>query len=82
MPTYQYRCPAGHLNERFRPMTFAAEPVTCATCGADAARIMSAPHVPPDGVYSYAPNVGSEAAFERKRAALKTGQKVYAKESS
>lgn len=38
--------------------------------------VISRPHVSPDGVYSYAPNLGDPERFERQRAAIKEGQKV------
>jgi putative FmdB family regulatory protein len=42
MPTYEYRCPAGHEFERFyRKISDAAPGVTCPECGKIAARIMS-----------------------------------------
>ena len=81
MPTYEYQCPNGHHVERVRPMAFSAEPVTCGECGQDAARIISAPHVPPDGIYSYSPNLGSAAQFERRLDAQQRGVKVYKKEA-
>lgn len=41
MPTYEYRCPAGHLFEVFQRIS---DPpgATCPTCGADAQRQISA----------------------------------------
>jgi putative FmdB family regulatory protein len=42
MPTYEYRCPAGHEFERFyRKISDAAPGVTCPECGKVAERIMS-----------------------------------------
>ena len=42
MPTYEYRCPAGHEFERFyRKISDAAPGVTCPVCGKVAERIMS-----------------------------------------
>ena len=41
MPTYEYRCSAGHEFERFQRMS--EEPLReCPTCGAPAERILSA----------------------------------------
>jgi putative FmdB family regulatory protein len=43
MPTYEYRCPAGHDFERFyRKISDAAPQVACPECGKIAERIMSA----------------------------------------
>ena len=43
MPTYEYRCPAGHEFERFyRKISDAAPGVTCPECGKVAERMMSA----------------------------------------
>src|SRR3954468_22823827 len=42
MPTYEYRCPAGHDFERFyRKISDAAPQVACPECGKIAERIMS-----------------------------------------
>lgn len=82
MPRYDYRCPAGHEHERFRPIPARDDASPCPICLAGTVRLMAAPHVPVDGIYSYAPNVGSDVAFERKRTALKDGVKVYPKEST
>ncbi len=43
MPTYEYRCPAGHDFERFyRKISEAAAVVHCPVCGAEAERRLSA----------------------------------------
>jgi predicted nucleic acid-binding Zn ribbon protein len=78
-PRYDYVCPAGHDTERFFRIVDRDVSVPCETCGAPTIRTISAPHVEPDGVYSYAPNLGSEASWERRRAAIKDGVKVYPK---
>ena len=70
MPIYEYRCTNGHIHERLRKYDDRDEPAWCIHCDAQALRKMSAPHVPPDGVYSYCPNVGSMDTFERKRAKI------------
>lgn len=41
MPTYEYRCPAGHLFEVFQRISDPAG-ASCPTCGADAQRQISA----------------------------------------
>ena len=43
MPTYEYRCPTGHLFERFyRKISDASAELACPTCGQDATRVLSA----------------------------------------
>jgi putative FmdB family regulatory protein len=43
MPTYEFRCPAGHDFEKFyRSIGIAPSEVRCPTCGKIAARLMSA----------------------------------------
>ena len=43
MPTYEYRCPAGHDFEHFvLKISAAAEVLPCPTCGAEAPRRVSA----------------------------------------
>jgi len=43
MPTYEFRCPAGHDFEKFyRSIGIAPSEVRCPTCGKVAARLMSA----------------------------------------
>lgn len=39
-------------------------------------RIFSRSHCAPDGVYSYAPNLGDADRFERQRHAIKNGIKA------
>lgn len=42
MPTYEYRCPAGHDFEQFfRSISTAAATLPCPTCGAEAERRLS-----------------------------------------
>lgn len=41
MPTYEYRCPAGHEFEQFQRITDPAM-ARCPECGADAERLLSA----------------------------------------
>lgn len=69
MPTYEY-AHGEHRTTRFRPMSQRHDPVTC-DCGEPMALIISGAHVPIDGVYSYAPNIGSADTFERRRAEMK-----------
>ena len=69
-PLYEYKCPNGHTHQRLRKMDERDNPAPCLQCDSDAEPIISAPHLQPDGVYSYCPNVGSADTFERKRAKI------------
>ena len=42
MPTYEYRCPAGHEFEQFQKMSESQPTLPCPVCGEAAARQMSA----------------------------------------
>ena len=79
MPIYEYRCPNGHLTEELRSFKDRNRRVKCDRCGRVAKRIPSAHHAEIDGIYSYAPNVGTEGAFERKRQAIREGVKLQKK---
>ena len=81
MPRYDWVCPAGHVTEVFRSIARRNEPLTCSTCGAEMMRTVSAPHVEPDGMYSYAENLGNADQFERRLQAMKDGKRVYKKEA-
>jgi hypothetical protein len=72
---YEYECGEGHVSERRRKIADRALSVVC-HCGKDARLIISHNHVPPSGVYSYMPNLGSARDFERRQNALETGQRV------
>lgn len=41
MPTYEYKCPAGHAFEKFSPRITAKRRVACPTCGKRAQRLIS-----------------------------------------
>lgn len=41
MPTYEYRCPKGHLFEKFYPTITSKRTATCPTCGKKAERQLS-----------------------------------------
>lgn len=76
MPIYDYVDDEGHTVEHIRSYGRRDEPTVC-YCGRTMRRLEISPtHCPPDGVYSYAPNVGSADRFERQRAAIKSGTKV------
>ena len=54
MPTYEYRCPNGHVFERFQSMT-APPPGTCDVCGAGPVEVVLYPvaiHYKGSGFYS------------------------------
>ena len=76
MPLYDFKCANGHTHEVIRSYELRDTPWGCLTCNEPMQRVFSASHVPPDGVYSYSPNVGDPERFERQRHAIKTGQKV------
>lgn len=72
MPIYEYRCPSGHMREELRKAE-QSEAITVCSCGALMTREFPRTHCPPDGVYSYAPNIGDPAAFERRQQAIRDG---------
>jgi len=41
MPTYEYRCPKGHVFEKFYPQMNDRRRVRCPTCGKTAERLIS-----------------------------------------
>lgn len=41
MPTYEYKCPKGHLFEKFYPTITSKRTATCPTCGKKAERQLS-----------------------------------------
>ena len=41
MPTYEYRCPNGHLTEKFAKISESTSQIPCAVCGAVAERQIS-----------------------------------------
>ena len=71
MPIYEYRCQACQREvERLCKYVERDEVLGCGECGGSMLRFMSVPHLLPDGVYSYCPNVGSADTFDRKRAKI------------
>lgn len=80
MPCYEYACPKGHRAERYRKMSQRHRELLCPECRKPMHLAVSKPHIEADGIYSYAPNLGTPEAFERKRAAIKDGVKVLTKE--
>ena len=67
---YQYQCRQGHTGERYRKMAERHDPVTCDICREPMHLIISRTAKQPDGIYSYAPNVGNARAFEQRRVAI------------
>lgn len=41
MPTYEFKCPAGHVFEKFFPRITSHRHATCPTCGKRAERLIS-----------------------------------------
>ncbi len=71
MPLYSYSCDKGHSTEALRPMAARHDPLDCTECkGAMSLRI-ALTHRSPDGIYSYAPNIGNADTFDRKWEASK-----------
>ena len=67
-PIYEYRCQEClEEAEQLRKYEQRDEPMECDSCGGSMLRFLSAPHIGPDGMYSYAPNIGTPDAFERKQ---------------
>lgn len=71
MPLYEYRCVAGHLSTDLRRVADRNDPLPCPQCGLYRELLISAPHIVPDGVYSYAPNIGSADAFEQRQEVIR-----------
>jgi len=64
---YQYQCERGHTVESIRKIAQRHDPVTCDICREPMHLIISRPAGSPDGVYSYAPNLGNANAFELRQ---------------
>lgn len=75
MPLYEFRCIDGHTTEHIRSYGTRDDPVLC-KCGKPTERLFPKPHVEPDGIYSYAPNIGSKEDFERRTEAAKRREVV------
>ena len=70
-PIFEYRCGNGHLHEDIRAFAYRDKRTRCPRCKRLCKRIPSLPHVEPDGVHSYAPNIGSPDRFERQQQAIR-----------
>lgn len=76
MPIYDYQCPNGHRVEKLRKYAARDDDLTCeheillsasiVACLLPMTRILSAPHVEPDGIYSHERNMGNADAFDRR----------------
>ncbi|HXH97353.1 MAG TPA: zinc ribbon domain-containing protein [Gaiellaceae bacterium] len=74
MPIYEYRCPDGHVFERFQSMT-APAPETCDVCGAEPVQLVLYPvaiHYKGSGFYTTDYGKGKAA---KKEAAESTSAK-------
>lgn len=76
MPIYSYRCGKGHDTEELRQYKARLRATKCESCGGRAEYIMSAHHQATDGIYSYAPNIGDPAKFERHQKAIREGHRT------
>jgi hypothetical protein len=72
---YEYQCPERHITEKMRKIADRHQPVEC-KCGKQASLIISRPHCPPDGIYSYAPNIGDANTFDRRHEMLKQNKRL------
>ena len=71
MPLYEYRCPNGHTVERIRSYVERDDPSPCPSCDTYGERLFPRTHRLPDGMYSYAPNLGDPDAHERKNQTIR-----------
>jgi hypothetical protein len=70
-PLYEYRCATCARTEtRLRKFERRFDGPSC-TCGMDMTWMFPVPHIEPDGIYSYAPNIGTSEAWERKQAKIR-----------
>lgn len=75
-PLYEYKCEVGHVSEELRKYLARNRAAVCHDCGQRATRVPSAHHQAVDGIYSYSPNIGSPARFERHEQAISDGKRV------
>ena len=77
-PRYEYRCQnCGRTEVRLRKFARRFDG-PCCTCGMEMTWMFPAPHIEPDGIYSYAPNVGTAEAWERKEAKIQERERAKA----
>lgn len=72
-PLYEYKCKQGHTTSLIRSYDHRLELVRCPTCGGATEYQFPLPHALPDGVYSYAPNLGNPEVFEKRVNAIDEG---------
>ena len=81
MPIYEYACQNGCVAEHLRSYDDRDKRVPpCMAHGKRMRRIPSAHHAEVDGIYSYAPNVGSPDRYERQQQAMRDGTQVIKRE--
>lgn len=81
-PTYEYRCGDGHVSDRRCRYEDRPKTIACHRCGRRARPIISLSGVEPDGVHSYAPNIGDPVRFERQQEAIKNRTGAIDREGS
>jgi len=71
MPLYEYCCRhCGRTHTCLRKFERRLDAVAC-VCGAKMDWMFPVPHIEPDGIYSYAPNIGTAEDWERKQGKIK-----------
>ena len=68
MPIYEYICEQSHTQEIIRKWAERDECPVCSVCGAVTVRLLPLPSRRPDGIYSYAENIGRP--FEKRQQAI------------
>jgi putative FmdB family regulatory protein len=81
-PLYEYECPDGHRHTLLRKYEKRDLIPECPKCTAPTRRIFTAHYRQPDGIYSYAPNVGDPNDFDRRHEAIKAGEKTIKRGSA
>jgi hypothetical protein len=71
---YQYSC-GEHITEKMRKIADRHQPVEC-ECGKPSKLIISRPSGSPDGIYSFAPNMGDPNVFDRRHEMLKQNKRL------
>ena len=82
VPIYEYRCPSGHVFERFQSMT-APAPETCDVCGAAPVELVLYPvaiHYKGSGFYTTDYGKGKTAKKEGEGAPASDSKKADTKE--
>lgn len=76
MPLYDYKCRCGNVVEKLRKFEYRDDEPLCPRCKEPMSRQVARPHCVPDGMYSYAPNLGDPVKFEKRMEAQRLGKKV------